>query len=36
VPEEQWPDLLAKVKALGAEKHGLVTDEELVAILESP
>jgi isopropylmalate/homocitrate/citramalate synthase len=29
VPEEEWPDLLAKVKALGAEKRGLVTDEEL-------
>jgi len=36
VPEEQWPDLLAKVKALGAEKRGLVTDDELVAILERP
>ena len=29
VPEEQWPELLAKVKALGAEKRGLVTDDEL-------
>jgi isopropylmalate/homocitrate/citramalate synthase len=29
VPEDEWPDLLAKVKALGAEKRGLVTDEEL-------
>ena len=28
VPEEQWPELLAKVKALGAEKRGLVTDDE--------
>ncbi len=33
VPEEQWPDLLAKVKALGAEKRGLVTDEEFEALL---
>jgi isopropylmalate/homocitrate/citramalate synthase len=32
VPEEQWPELLAKVKALGAEKHGLVTDDELRAL----
>ena len=29
---EQWPELLAKVKALGAEKHGLVTDDEFVLI----
>src|SRR5689334_23154025 len=34
VPEEQWPDLLAKVKALGTEKRGLVTDEELRALAE--
>jgi isopropylmalate/homocitrate/citramalate synthase len=27
-PEAQWPALLAQVKALGARKHGLVTDEE--------
>jgi isopropylmalate/homocitrate/citramalate synthase len=33
VPEERWPDLLAKVKALGAEKRGLVTDEEFEALL---
>ena len=33
VPEEQRPELLAKVKALGAEKHGLVTDDELRALL---
>jgi isopropylmalate/homocitrate/citramalate synthase len=32
VPEEQWPDLLAKVKALGAEKRRLVTDEEFEAL----
>jgi isopropylmalate/homocitrate/citramalate synthase len=35
VPEEQWPDLLAKVKALGAEKHGLVTDDELRSLAKS-
>jgi isopropylmalate/homocitrate/citramalate synthase len=29
VPEDEWPALLAKVKALGADKRGLVTDEEL-------
>jgi isopropylmalate/homocitrate/citramalate synthase len=33
VPEEQWPELLAKVKALGAEKHGLVNDDEFRALL---
>jgi isopropylmalate/homocitrate/citramalate synthase len=33
VPEDQWPDLLAKVKALGAEKRRLVTDEEFEALL---
>ena len=33
VPEEQWPELLAKVKALGAEKHGLVTDDEFRALV---
>ncbi|HZO62091.1 MAG TPA: hypothetical protein VFB35_03845 [Gaiellaceae bacterium] len=32
VPEERWPELLAKVKALGAEKRGLVTDDELRAL----
>ena len=29
VPEERWPELLAAVKRLGAEKRGLVTDDEL-------
>jgi isopropylmalate/homocitrate/citramalate synthase len=29
VPEEQFPDLLAAVKRLGAEQRRLVTDEEL-------
>ena len=33
VPEERWPELLAEVKALGAEKRGLVTDEEFLALL---
>ena len=33
VPEDRWPELLARVKALGAEKHGLVTDDELRALL---
>jgi isopropylmalate/homocitrate/citramalate synthase len=33
VPEEQWPGLLEQVKALGAEKRGLVTDEELEALV---
>jgi isopropylmalate/homocitrate/citramalate synthase len=28
VPEERWPELLATVKALGAEKRGLVSDQE--------
>ena len=29
VPEERWPELLARVKELGARKRGLVTDDEL-------
>jgi isopropylmalate/homocitrate/citramalate synthase len=29
VPEERWPDLLARVKELGTRKRGLVTDDEL-------
>jgi isopropylmalate/homocitrate/citramalate synthase len=29
VAEEGWPELLGAVKALGAEKRGLVTDDEL-------
>ncbi|MBV8955863.1 MAG: hypothetical protein JO179_17125 [Solirubrobacterales bacterium] len=28
LPEQDWPDVLAKVKALGASKHGLVSDQE--------
>jgi isopropylmalate/homocitrate/citramalate synthase len=27
-PEDEWPALLSEVKALGARKHDLVTDEE--------
>jgi len=27
-PEQDWAELLAEVKALGARKHGLVSDEE--------
>jgi isopropylmalate/homocitrate/citramalate synthase len=34
VPEDEWPDLLARVKALGAEKRGLVTDDELRSLAE--
>jgi isopropylmalate/homocitrate/citramalate synthase len=34
VPEDRRPELLAKVKALGAEKRGLVTDDELRALAE--
>jgi isopropylmalate/homocitrate/citramalate synthase len=33
VPEERWPELLDKVKALGAEKRDLVTDDEFRALL---
>jgi isopropylmalate/homocitrate/citramalate synthase len=32
VPEDKQPEVLAKVKELGARKRGLVTDEELEAI----
>jgi isopropylmalate/homocitrate/citramalate synthase len=28
VPEDQWPELLVRVKELGTRKHGLVTDDE--------
>jgi isopropylmalate/homocitrate/citramalate synthase len=35
VPEDERAAVLAEVKRLGAEKHGLVTDEELRAIAES-
>ena len=33
VPEDRWPELLAQVKALGAKKRGLVTDDELRGLL---
>jgi isopropylmalate/homocitrate/citramalate synthase len=33
VPEERRAELLARVKELGARKHGLVTDEEFRAIV---
>jgi isopropylmalate/homocitrate/citramalate synthase len=34
-PEEDWPALLAEVKALGARKHGLVTDEEFRQLVDA-
>ena len=34
VPEERRAELLAAVKARGAEKHGLVTDDEFRALVE--
>jgi len=34
-PEEEWPALLAEVKALGARKHGLVTEEEFRAMIDA-
>jgi isopropylmalate/homocitrate/citramalate synthase len=33
--EEEWPGLLAEVKALGARKHGLVSDEEFRALVDA-
>jgi len=33
-PEEDWPALLAEVKALGARKHDLVTDEEFRELVD--
>jgi isopropylmalate/homocitrate/citramalate synthase len=35
VPEERQPALLAKVKRLGSEKRGLVTDEEFLRLAEA-
>jgi isopropylmalate/homocitrate/citramalate synthase len=32
-PEEELPGLLAEVKTLGARKHGLVTDEEFLELV---
>jgi isopropylmalate/homocitrate/citramalate synthase len=34
VPEAQWPELLAAVKRLGADKRRLVTDDELRRIVD--
>ncbi len=34
-PEDRWPELLSQVKALGAQKHGLVTDEEFRAMVDA-
>jgi isopropylmalate/homocitrate/citramalate synthase len=33
-PEEEWPALLSEVKALGARKHDLVTDEEFRELVD--
>jgi isopropylmalate/homocitrate/citramalate synthase len=33
-PAEEWPELLARVKALGASKHGLVSDEEFRELVD--
>ncbi len=33
--EEDWPALLAEVKALGARKHGLVSDEEFRRLVDA-
>jgi isopropylmalate/homocitrate/citramalate synthase len=33
-PEDEWPALLAEVKALGARKHGLVSDEEFRKLVD--
>ena len=34
-PEDEWPALLAEVKALGARKHGLVSDEEFRELVDA-
>jgi isopropylmalate/homocitrate/citramalate synthase len=34
-PREQWPELLAKVKDLGARRHGLVSDEEFRELVDA-
>jgi isopropylmalate/homocitrate/citramalate synthase len=36
VPEERWPALLEAVKRRGAERHGLVSDEEFRELAGSP
>jgi isopropylmalate/homocitrate/citramalate synthase len=35
-PEDEWPALLAEVKALGARKHGLLSDEEFRELVNGP
>ena len=35
VPEERYPELLAAVKALGTQKRGLVSDEELRGVFHA-
>jgi isopropylmalate/homocitrate/citramalate synthase len=35
VPEERWPDLLARVKELGTRKGGLVLDDELRGLCDA-
>ncbi len=34
-PEDGWPALLSEVKALGARKHGLVSDEEFRELVDA-
>jgi isopropylmalate/homocitrate/citramalate synthase len=34
-PEEEWPALLVEVKALGARKHDLVTDDEFRELVDA-
>lgn len=34
-PQDRWPELLAEVKALGARKHGLVTDDEFRQLVDA-
>jgi hypothetical protein len=31
---KRWPELLAQVEALGARKHGLVSDEEFRELVD--
>jgi isopropylmalate/homocitrate/citramalate synthase len=35
VAEDRWPELLAEVKRRGAERHGLVSDDEFRELVES-
>ncbi len=32
--EDEWPELLARVKELGARKHGLVSDDEFRGLVD--